>query len=227
MNCTKFQTPDCSPANFNFKTIFARRLAQYHARLLLDPQYKSQAVGASAGTQIVYDFAGLRIAKIGAGCEGGEGLRTVSCTKNINAIVPTNAMAFSLYNQFGGIGANFGAKILSGKKECFRLESVDKKHALAAIAGLTGDVGAAIGMVPPLASHTWVLRFLPKPGCVEYEWDESGQRLFAKPAAGAESITLAISPFESVQASVELTFNVASNEDEEIAKYAFLFVPYN
>ncbi len=228
VNCTKFKMPDCSPANFNFQNILARRLAQYHANLLLNPQYKSQAIGASAGTQIVYDTAGLRVARNGNKCES-DGL-SVTCEKSINAIVPTNGMAFSIYNQFGSLGADFGAKIKDGKQKCFRLESLDTKHPLSALASLPGDLGSALGLVPPLSTHSWVIYFLPNKDCVEYYWKngEDGEpRLYAKPTADGESVTLLISPFKSEQAAVELTFNVVPNDDEEIAKYAFLFTPYN
>ncbi|MFH0973739.1 MAG: hypothetical protein V1817_03065, partial [Candidatus Micrarchaeota archaeon] len=229
VNCTKFKMPDCSPANFNFQNILARRLAQYHANLLLNPQYKSQAIGASAGTQIVYDMAGLRVARLGNKC-AADGALSVTCEKSINAIIPTNGMAFSIYNQFGSLGADFGAKIKDGKQKCFRLESIDTKHPLSKLASLTGDLGAALGLVPPLSTHSWVIYFLPNKDCVEYYWkngDDGEPRLYAKPTADGESVTLLISPFKSEQAAVELTFNVVANDDEEIAKYAFLFTPYS
>jgi hypothetical protein len=231
-NCTKFKMPDCSPAKFNFKNILARRLAQYHANLLLNPEYKSQAIGMSAGTQIVYDTAGLRVARTGNGCEQASGTLSVTCDKTINAIVPTNGMAFSIYNQFGSLGADFGAKIKEGKQKCFRLESLDtpKRQPLSKLASLPGDIGAALGLVPPLATHSWEIIFLPTKDCVTYEWKQGEDgipRLYAKPTADGESVTLLISPFKSEQAAVELTLNIAENEDDEIAKYAFLYTPYN
>ncbi len=224
VNCTSYQAIDCSPAKFNFQNILARRLAQYHARALLDPQVKKTSVGASAKTQIVYDMAGLRVARTADNCEATGALR-VTCTKKINAIVPTNAMAFSIYNQFGGVGADFKAQLSSGNEKCFQLKRGDEPSVFDKLASLPGDVGAALGVVPPQAANTWKIFFLPKDGCVEYYWSADG-KLFAKPVDGAESLTLKISPIQNVDYSVELTMVVEANEDEEIAKYAFLFTPY-
>ncbi|MFH0835506.1 MAG: carboxypeptidase-like regulatory domain-containing protein, partial [Candidatus Micrarchaeota archaeon] len=216
-SCVSFRSDQCSPANFDFSNMLARRLGQYHAQQLFNPRATSRAVAGSMADQFVLVQG---VGWTGMGC-ADSGV----CPISVNALFPVGGRAFSIQNTFGS-DTTILMKDLKNKK-CFKIIDIQRSDLSlnGLIANLQGlaEVGLSGMGVASNQYRNYLVLFNPKEkGCATYYWD-NGLRI--KPLVDELSITLQSTGIFGT-ATRTIKFPVTAEEGgDEAARYAFMIIP--
>ncbi|MFA4946306.1 MAG: carboxypeptidase-like regulatory domain-containing protein [Candidatus Micrarchaeia archaeon] len=233
--CSTLEAYDCSPGNFDFSNILARRLAQYHADALLNPAMGKRVIAASASNQVLITNYGYSIGATGPGCDKKD--NSIVCDKPVNAMFPINGMTFSVQTTLGQ-----QISVLAGLADeedednsCFEVKKVngDSAFGIDDLAETVRGTLGAIMLTPEAPYATYLVTFKgTDPECVDYSW-ENGLRM--TPKSNKDTFTIELEPtvYGGGQLGrVTLTLNMITEDDSEYedfaddaAKYALFAVP--
>jgi len=216
-SCTQFSAEECEPANFNFASILARRLAQYHANQLFNPSETSSYIASTADNYIVVSPYGLQVSAGGEGCSGTTSL---TCTKEISALIPTNGIAFSVKNSFGQDTQIF---LKGGTGTCFKLVDLERdRPTLRSLVTNLVDLGSQALMLPANQYRTYALIFDPsEKGCMDFVYESDGRLTLAH----SEPWTIELKVSTSGLSSREVKIRFTVKEDESLSELGLILMP--
>ncbi len=228
--CLQAQPLDCSPGNFDFSNMLARRLGQYHANSLFNPTLDNMRIASSASNQIMISSYGYAFTAGGVGCTQ-EG-NTLSCAKPINAMFPVNGMVISIQTT-----AMQNIDVLvhdENETGCFEFAEVhgETRWGLSRLAdelkSALQKTISTITLSPESPYKTYLIVFDgTNPDCVDYAWDNG---LKMTPKEGKDTLSLKIQPAgyagwgATGSAFVNLKV-VAEDFDNKASQYALFAVP--
>ncbi len=216
-SCTRFSKDECVAANFDFKSILARRLAQYHSNQIFNPSESSRYIASTADNYVVVSPYGIRVSAGGNGCDGGSSL---SCKKEISALIPTNGIAFSVQNSFGQDTQIF---VKGGSEKCFKVIDLERdKPSLRSLVTNLVDVGSEALLLPANQYRTYAIIFDPSEGgCLEYVFDESGGLSISHSEPWTIELKVGTSGFAGNEARIKLKIT----EDDSLSELGLVLMP--
>ncbi|MBI5226577.1 hypothetical protein HY994_05085 [Candidatus Micrarchaeota archaeon] len=216
----------CQAPMFNFQNIFAKYLG-YYMNVQTTSTYSQQVTASSAPTQLTASQSGIGLkngpggVKVSSGCDQVSG--GLDCKKNIYALLPTNAMAFSVENQ---LFTESRVLASSSSSTCYAIQETGSQSGLSSIYnGLVNDItsGAAL---PTRQVRTFVISFKPSPACLDYVAGTDGIfHLVLKDAAkkGTNVVVSAASAMGSQQYKIHFAVNAVTDHPSD--RYAFVAMP--
>lgn len=176
--CCKPVDQVCQPPIFNFMNILAKYLG-YYAGVQGLSNYPQQITSASAPVRLAATPQGVVPLDSGKCQRSGNGL---TCTKPIYAILPTNALAFSVENQ---LFTDTTVLLSNSAEPCFSVEEVGQRSGFYSVLGNVRNQLQADLSLPTRQVRTYVVTFRPTPQCVSYTLNADGAVLALTEAAKA------------------------------------------
>ena len=215
---------ECDPAKFDFSQMLARRLGQYHANQLFNPNSAGRTAAASASNRLILSSYGWQVERVGAGCQQ-IGQSAVRCEKPVNALFPRNGMSFSVQNKLG-IDTTIDVGFMQGSQSCFKITNAEQRTGFDQfVTGLRDFAIGALGL-PQNQYRTYVLIYdATKPGCAEWTADATNG-LHLNPTGGSAVIrigSMALLGGSATQFRIE--FQAIAGDDSAFAPLAFIASP--
>ncbi|MFH0836229.1 MAG: hypothetical protein V1834_03640, partial [Candidatus Micrarchaeota archaeon] len=215
-NATRDQddTDPCDPENFNFEARLAAKLGQQIGSSLVPSDDLDTT--PVARVQISVEPTGARIVNPGD-CQM-TGFNQLTCRRAINAIVPTNALAFTVRSAMGTSFELLHSKTAPGTNQefaqgCFELSDPSQNEGLF---DLRQGIDTVASMIIPKEHYvTRILRFRgDDPNCIDYKITNG--KVSAKPIPSAAGVTFKFQPANIPNEAGAFYLTVYFDEDAQL-----------
>ncbi|MBI4360951.1 hypothetical protein HY572_04240 [Candidatus Micrarchaeota archaeon] len=216
--CCKPVDQVCQPPIYNFQNILAKYLG-YYAGVQTLSNYPQQVTSASAPIRLAATPQGVVVTDPGKCQRAGNGL---TCTKPVYAILPTNALAFSVENQ---LFADTTVLLSNSAETCFSVEEVGQKSGFYSVLGNVRNQLQSGASLLTRQTRTYVITFRPTPQCVAYSLDENGAATLSLTEAAKSGAQVAVRTSSGIAGTqFILNFQVAPKK-VPADQYAFIAMP--